>query len=68
MLTLSERIRKLILQVVLLLLLIALAVLYVTKNWLFTNFNTKWKDVRPIDSRAANSTYHGTDLMKLVGT
>ena len=68
MLTLLERGKTFILQVVLLQVLIAIPVLYMTRDWLFTYLNIQWKAVLPIDSRAANFTYHGIDLMKLVST
>ena len=68
MLTLLEKGKTFILQVVLLQVLIALPMLYMTRDWLFTYLNIQWKAVLPIDSRAANFTYHGIDLMKLVST
>ena len=68
MLTLLEKRKKFILQVVLLQVLIAIPVLYMTRDSLFMYLNIRWNAVLPIDSRAANFTYHGIDLMKLVST
>ena len=68
MVTLLEKRKKFILQVVLLQVLIAIPVLYMTSDRLFMYLNIRWNAVLPIDSRAANFTYHGIDLMKLVST
>ena len=68
MLTMLGIRKKYIFKVVLLQVLITIPVLYMTRYRLFMYLNIQWTTLLPVDSKAANYTYHGIDLMKLVST